>query len=72
LSPVNLSSCATSAIGLKIKNIKKLKCWFLMVDVSTAPSPINFLRERILSHINVNGSLCPLISMRGTSREWNF
>jgi hypothetical protein len=26
LSPVNLSSCATSAIGLKIKNIKKLKC----------------------------------------------
>jgi hypothetical protein len=39
------------------------------VDVSTAPSPINFLRERILSHINVNGSLCPLISMRGMSRE---
>jgi hypothetical protein len=24
-SPVNLSSCATSAIGLKIKNIKKLR-----------------------------------------------
>jgi hypothetical protein len=42
--PVTLPSCETSAIELKIK---KLKCKFSMVDVSTTPSPVTFARERI-------------------------
>jgi hypothetical protein len=64
---VILPSGATMTFGLKIK--KKLRNMILRARIQSAPSPVQYAREGIFSHLN---RVCPQINLEILKIEYMF